>query len=83
MEVSVGDRWGAYLEQLVRDGRYPSVDAVIDDAMTLVADREAKFDALRSTLAASVERGGENSMDDVRAGVKATLDQVEQAKRAA
>lgn len=83
MNVSIGERWEGYVEGVVKAGRYGSASEVVREGLRLVEERESRLQALRDTISASIERGGENSMDDVMAGVKSTLDRLEMAKRAA
>lgn len=59
MNVSVGARWERFVEEAVRSGRYGSASEVVREGLRLVEEREAKLSALRATLAASLEAGGE------------------------
>lgn len=65
MNVSVGRRWEAFIEQVVGTGRYGSASEVVREGLRLVEEREAKLSALRKTIADSIARGGENSDEDV------------------
>ncbi|GGF28583.1 hypothetical protein GCM10011611_38300 [Aliidongia dinghuensis] len=69
MNVSVGERWEAFIERAVSAGRYGSASEVVREGLRLVEEREAKQQALRATLEASVEAGGQ--VDD--AGLDAAL----------
>lgn len=61
MNVSVGARWERFVEEAVRDGRYGSASEVVREGLRLVEEREARLQALRATLAASIAAGGEVS----------------------
>ena len=58
MNVSIGNRWDRFVESAVRSGRYASASEVVREGLRLVEEREAKLQALRETLDASVARGG-------------------------
>lgn len=58
MNVSIGKRWEAFVDAAVESGRYGSASEVIREGLRLVEEREAKLQALRDTLNASIERGG-------------------------
>jgi antitoxin ParD1/3/4 len=59
MNVSVGDRWEAFIERIVRAGRYGSASEVVREGLRLVEEREAKLQALRAMLDTSIAAGGE------------------------
>jgi antitoxin ParD1/3/4 len=65
MNVSIGERWEGFVETAVKSGRYGSASEVVREGLRLVEEREAKLQALRETLHASVARGGQNSDDDL------------------
>lgn len=71
MNVSVGERWQAFVESIVRSGRYGSASEVVREGLRLVEEREAKLRALQDTLSRSIAEGG--SFDDNE--VAAALDQ--------
>ena len=58
MNVSVGDRWQAFVDELVKSGRYGSVSEVVREGLRLVEEREQKLQALRDTINRSIEEGG-------------------------
>ncbi len=74
MNVSVGERWETYVENLLGEGRYRSASEVVREGLRLVEEREQKFAALRETIQASLDGGGENSVEDVLDHVRQTLD---------
>ncbi len=74
MNVSVGPRWEEFIDDLVKTGRYASATEVMQEGLRLVAEREAKLKALRETLAAAIEEGGENSDEDVSAYLRAHVE---------
>ena len=67
MNVSIGDRWEGFVDAAVKNGRYSSASEVVREGLRLVEEREARLQALRDTLSASIARGGEHSAADVDA----------------
>ena len=65
MNVSIGQRWEAFVERAVKEGRYGSASEVVREGLRLVEEREAKLAALRETLAASMAEGGALTDGDV------------------
>lgn len=65
MNVSIGDRWERFVEQAVKTGRYGSASEVVREGLRLVEEREAKLQALRATLEASIAAGGEVTGDEL------------------
>lgn len=65
MNVSIGQRWEGFVDGIVKAGRYSSASEVVREGLRLVEEREAKLQALRDTLDASIARGGENTEDDL------------------
>lgn len=76
MNVSLEPCWERFVEQAVEAGRYGSASEVVREGLRLVAEREAKLDALRATLAASIAAGGEvtdEELDEAMAECEAEL----------
>jgi antitoxin ParD1/3/4 len=67
MNVSIGKRWELFVEEQVKQGRYTSQSEVVREGLRLVEEREAKLAELRSTINASIERGGSHTLEEVRA----------------
>ena len=65
MNVSIGDRWQEFVDGIVRSGRYGSASEVVREGLRLVEEREAKLQALRDTLNASIAEGGSFTDEDV------------------
>ncbi|MBB6253655.1 type II toxin-antitoxin system ParD family antitoxin [Nitrospirillum iridis] len=65
MNVSIGERWEGFVDDVVKSGRYGSASEVVREGLRLVEEREAKLQALRATLNASIEAGGSNTEDDL------------------
>ena len=74
MNVSIGERWEGFVEAVLSTGRYVSASEVVREGLRLVEEREAKLQALRDTLNASIARGGEHSDAEVGAHIDAALD---------
>lgn len=72
MNVSIGDRWEGFVESVVKAGRYSSASEVVREGLRLVEEREAKLQALRDTLHASLAAGGAHSDDDVERSLDET-----------
>ncbi len=54
MNVSIGDGLEGFVEAAVKSGRYASASEVVREGLRLVQEREAKLEALRATLLASI-----------------------------
>lgn len=61
MNVSIGQRWEGFVENVVREGRYGSASEVVREGLRLVEEREAKLQALRAHLDDAIAQGGEVS----------------------
>lgn len=73
MNVSIGERWESFVSNTLKTGRYGSASEVVREGLRLVEEREAKLQALRETLDASIARGGAHSDDDLGKHVDAAL----------
>lgn len=73
MNVSVGPRWDAYIEELLKAGRYGSASEIVREGLRLVEEREERLAALRETIAASIEQGGSRTGEEVMATVRESL----------
>ncbi|HRJ61513.1 MAG TPA: type II toxin-antitoxin system ParD family antitoxin [Azospirillaceae bacterium] len=73
MKISIDDRWRAFIDAAVTEGRYGSADDVVGEGLRLLAARDAKLADLRRAIADADALGGENSDDDVAAMVQARL----------
>lgn len=81
MNVSIGERWEGFVEGIVKSGRYGSASEVVREGLRLVEERESRLKALRDTLNASIEAGGEHSPENVRQSVEAALDEWDASRR--
>jgi antitoxin ParD1/3/4 len=77
MDVAIGDRWVPLMNNLVEQGRYASASDVVTEALALLAQREADFQALRQSLQDAIDEGGEVSDEEI----DAELDAVEEKMR--
>lgn len=71
MNVSIGTRWEGFVESAVKSGRYGSASEVVREGLRLVEEREAKLQALRATLDASIAEGGVAGEDALEAELAA------------
>jgi len=71
MNVSIGERWEGFVEQVVKSGRYGSASEVVREGLRLVEEREAKLRALKQTLDASIAEGGICTDDDLDEAIAA------------
>ncbi|WVT77666.1 type II toxin-antitoxin system ParD family antitoxin (plasmid) [Sinorhizobium chiapasense] len=76
MNVSIGDRWEAFVSNIVKDGRYGSASEVVRERLRLVEEREQKLRALTSLLNKSIADGGEASDADINAALEAKAAQL-------
>ncbi len=72
MNVSIGERWEGFVDSAVKSGRYSSASEVVREGLRLVEEREQKLSALREMVNASIERGGQNTDDDIERALDAT-----------
>jgi antitoxin ParD1/3/4 len=79
MNVSIGRRWETFVNDAVKSGRYGSASEVIREGLRLVEEREARLQALRETLNASIERGGAVEDDALTAILDAEEAKLQQA----
>jgi antitoxin ParD1/3/4 len=71
MNVSLGERWEAFVSDIVKRGRYGSASEVVREGLRLVEEREAKLRSLRAMLDDSIETGGEASEEDIDTALEA------------
>ena len=74
MNVSIGERWETFVESALKTGRYGSASEIVREGLRLVEEREAKLQALRNTLDASIARGGTHNDEAVGRHIDAALD---------
>ena len=82
MDVAIGERWQSFVEDAVRDGKFESASAMVNEGLRLVEEREVKLQALRETLAASIARGGSYSDEEVAAFIASRHERRTAAKAA-
>jgi antitoxin ParD1/3/4 len=77
MNVSIGQRWEAFVAEAVGTGRYGSASEVVREGLRLVEERETRLQALRESLHAAIEEGGDHTSEDIAAAIEAALDEDE------
>ena len=60
---SLGEHFGAFVEQQVEQGRYGSASEVLRASLRLLEEQEAKLVALRAALIAGEESGPSTPFD--------------------
>lgn len=65
MNVSVGQKWEAFVADAVKSGRYGSASEIVREGLRLVEEREAKLAALRAKINAAIEEGGSISDEEL------------------
>jgi antitoxin ParD1/3/4 len=75
MNVSIGERWETFVENIVKEGRYGSASEVVREGLRLVEEREAKLKALREEIKDAVESGDRLTAAEVSAHLDARMNQ--------
>ncbi len=83
MNVSVGNRWEDFIDDMLKAGRYGSASEVVREGLRLVEEREQKLMALRATIESSIARGGEHDSESALNSVRKHLDKRRAGKAAA
>jgi antitoxin ParD1/3/4 len=65
MNISLDERFAPLVDALLKSGRYASADDIVRQSMLLLEAEEAKLQSLRDMINASIEAGGENTIEDV------------------
>ena len=65
MNISLDERFAPLVDALLKSGRYASADDIVRQSMLLLEAEEAKLQSLRYMINASIEAGGENTIEDV------------------
>jgi antitoxin ParD1/3/4 len=73
MNVSVGQKWEAFVADAVESGRYGSASEIVREGLRLVEEREVKLAALRQTLKESIAEGGAYTDEEVAADIETFL----------
>jgi len=76
MNVSIGDRWTHFVEDMVKSGRYASASEVVREGLRLVEYNEAKLQSLRDTINASIAEGGSFTDEEVGAYLDAQAEKM-------
>lgn len=79
MNVSLGDRWEAFVAEIVKRGRYGSASEVVREGLRLVEEREEKLKALTAMLDKSFSQGGEATEDAIDAALEAKAEELVKA----
>jgi Arc/MetJ-type ribon-helix-helix transcriptional regulator len=71
MKVELNADVEARIRELVEAGQFPSIEAAVNYGASLLheqlTERDRKVRDLRATLAASIARGGNHTIEEVRA----------------
>ena len=62
---SLGNHFESFVQGQLASGRYNNASEVLRDALRLMEERDAKLQALRATLNASIQASGAHSDSDV------------------
>lgn len=65
MQVAITPLLEEFAVEAVKDGRYASVNAVVNEGLRLLAEKERKLTDLRATIDASIARGGSHTPEEV------------------
>ena len=82
MDVAIGERWEDFVQDAVRDGKFESASDMVNEGLRLVEEREAKLQALRETIRASIAGGGSYTDEEVREWVASRHERRAAAKTA-
>jgi antitoxin ParD1/3/4 len=63
MEISIGERWEAYVKRLVNEGRFASERDVICMGLRLLEEQGRKLKILRDEINAAIEEGGSHTAE--------------------
>jgi antitoxin ParD1/3/4 len=66
MDVAIDEHWEGFVQDVVKDGKFKSASDVVNEGLRLVEEREAKLQALRETIQASIARGGSYTDEEAR-----------------
>lgn len=61
--ISLGDHFGAFIEQQIRHGRYGSASEVVRAGLRQLEEHEARLSALRAALADGENSGASTAFD--------------------
>lgn len=67
LNVSIEEDWEGFVEAALRSGLYSTASEVGEELRLVKEGEEARLQALRDTLSASLEKGGAHGRDDVTA----------------
>ncbi len=79
MNVSIGERWEGFVDDVVKSGRYGSASEVVREGLRLVEEREVKLKALRETLRVAIAEGGHGGDDELGASLDAAAAELAKA----
>lgn len=73
MNVSIGEHWEAFVDDLVRSGRFGSASEVIRHGLRRIEAEEAQLQALKASIAATIAEDVWYTADEVVDYISQTL----------
>ncbi|MBI4922768.1 MAG: type II toxin-antitoxin system ParD family antitoxin [Devosia nanyangense] len=73
MNVSIGAHWEAFVDKLVKSGRYGSASEVIRQGLRHVEEHEAKLKSLREDIQSAIDEDIWFSFDEVEAHIRENM----------
>lgn len=68
---SLGEHFETFVQGQLASGRYNNASEVLRDALRMMEERDTRLQALRATLNASIQAGGQHSDEDITAALDA------------
>lgn len=59
MDISIDDRWSGYVQETLGSGRFTSASDLVDAALKLMQEQDAKHAELRTLIAEGMDESGD------------------------